>query len=291
MINKHYLLQSRCRNPGTALLCVLPNLKHQMSEHRSYHGPLTGDEAEHILKQNTEPNCYLTRYSNNRQSYILSVINAEKKSFHFQLIIDNDVPSYEIQGTQKKHNSLDDLLKHLERTPLSPTIRYIGKPCLPPGQQQPIPQEQQKQPQERQQEEVSILQVLKQCHQTQDHLLGRMVEQQKIQQQQMVEQMQKQEKQQQEQQQQHHQSQKELFDRMDEQQKVKEQQMTEQRQAQERLQGQHHQVQKDLLDRLAHQQQLYGEQLVQQREALDRQQEERRQQLQELVDRSHCSLS
>ena len=183
-----------------------------MSEHRSYHGPLNGDEAEHILKQNAEPNCYLTRYSNNRQSYILSVINAERKSSHFQLIIDNDVPSYEIKGTQKKHNSLDDLLNYLERTPLSPTIRSIGKPCLPPGQQQPIPQE-------RQQEEETFLQVLKQCHKTQERILDRMANQQEVQQ----------------------------------------RQLAQQRQAQEWLQEQHHQTQKALVDRMAEQQRAYQE--------------------------------
>ena len=105
-----------------------------MPEHSSYHGDISGPEAERILKESPKRNCYLTRYSRNSSTYTLSVVyiyNNQDKVLHLKLSIDNERLQHSLEGTEKIFTTLNELLQYYENNPLSPEIRNLGSPCLP----------------------------------------------------------------------------------------------------------------------------------------------------------------
>ena len=105
-----------------------------MPEHSSYHGDISGPEAERILKESPKRNCYLTRYSRNSSTYTLSVVyiyNNQDKVLHLKLSIDNELLQHSLEGTLKIFATLNELLQYYENNPLSPEIRNLGSPCLP----------------------------------------------------------------------------------------------------------------------------------------------------------------
>ncbi len=105
-----------------------------MDKHRSYHGRMTGAAAVQVLKGMNEVPCYLTRFSVNHNKYVLSVLtedmDGEPENQDFELFIDNDINRYELLGTGKSFNNIDDLLSFYERSPLTETIQSIGVPCV-----------------------------------------------------------------------------------------------------------------------------------------------------------------
>ena len=122
--------------------------RYEMPNHRSYHGEITDKEAEQRLIKHSERNCYLTRYSRNSRTYVLSVIISHTNhevTVHLKLKIDSEGPSYTLEGTGKIFQMLEELLSFYGSNPLSPEIRNIGSPCLPPELQQTSPHQQETQ--------------------------------------------------------------------------------------------------------------------------------------------------
>jgi len=110
-----------------------------MPNHQSYHGELSSNEAERRLLDTSGPlegsNCYLTRYSNTNDSYSVSAVvhpKGSQKLVHLKLSIDTDQNCYDLEGSQKRFRTLDELLNYFEQNPLSSDIRALGTPCLPP---------------------------------------------------------------------------------------------------------------------------------------------------------------
>ena len=90
---------------------------------------MNGDEAEATLQeQNTCDCCYLTRYSEVRDEYILSVLLREDGESVFKnfIIISNE-NDYEISGSEEKFANLDELLEFYKKHPLLHNIDGIGE--------------------------------------------------------------------------------------------------------------------------------------------------------------------
>ncbi len=112
-----------------------------MPNHISYHGELDSKEAERRLSmaqvqaqgQAYSCNCYLTRYSKNRESYVVSALvyhNGNQTPVHIKLNIDNE-NGHSLEGTMKIYRTLDELLHYYESNPLSHDIRGLGAPVTP----------------------------------------------------------------------------------------------------------------------------------------------------------------
>ena len=106
---------------------VLPPTRQQMPDHPAYHEEITGEIAEGRLRAKSGP-CFLFRYSEVEKCYQIS-IKYDDKVMHIKLQIDKDAPSYQLDGSEKNFNSLDDLIKYYQKNALSPAIRKIGQPC------------------------------------------------------------------------------------------------------------------------------------------------------------------
>ena len=91
------------------------------------------DEAETKLRRAGKDCCYLTRYSESIDEYILSVLRRKNDDDivfqHFRITIWHDekpAVSYEILGSTKKFESIDKLLKFYKTNPLNHYINNIG---------------------------------------------------------------------------------------------------------------------------------------------------------------------
>ena len=100
---------------------------------KGYWGALTGKEAEDHLRS-CGTNCYLIRYSQNQEKYVISVMrtDAEPAIQHYQVSIrrGNDRPTYWIEGTEEWFTSVEELLKFYQKTPLTRSNRTIGQVCV-----------------------------------------------------------------------------------------------------------------------------------------------------------------
>ncbi len=106
--------------------------KEIMTTHSSYHGKMTGENPEEIMRKMKEP-CYLTRFSENHNRYVLSLMIKDKKGFefmHIPLIINDEESKYEIEGTNNPFRSVNNMLGYYEHNNLDPTIPNIGIPCI-----------------------------------------------------------------------------------------------------------------------------------------------------------------
>ena len=106
-----------------------------MPHHPSYHEIISGKEAERRLTENSEGNCYLTRYSESEEKYVVSAIVSHRgmrEPVHFVLEIDSEAPSYSFKGSEKIFRTIDELLTYYEQYPLNEEIRSIGSICHPP---------------------------------------------------------------------------------------------------------------------------------------------------------------
>ncbi len=109
----------------------------QISQHPSYHGPITWKEAESTLKQHGG-NCYLTRCD--KPCFMLSVLQRDfsgKKAFReFEFYIQRDPQDlnkvlFEISGTEYPLDSLADLLLFYESAVLSDQSPNGIGVCIP----------------------------------------------------------------------------------------------------------------------------------------------------------------
>ena len=100
---------------------------------------MTGAEAEHKLKRH-RGNCYLIRYSNSKQHYVLSVLNINAQKLtqeicHFKLNIrkEGDHNVYEIEGTEQEFTDISALLEFYRHDSLTHSNCTIGEVCVRPS--------------------------------------------------------------------------------------------------------------------------------------------------------------
>ena len=100
-----------------------------MDEHHSYHQAITGKEAEERLKMCGD-HCYLTRYSEARGCYILSVYTKQNvKHFEISFEPSGDHKVYKISGKAEEFNAIEAMLAHYENHRIDPAIKTIGR-CI-----------------------------------------------------------------------------------------------------------------------------------------------------------------
>ncbi len=104
-----------------------------MNYHSSYHGNLTGRDAEQLLKLEASHHCYLIRYSKKRKCYVLSVKYmkiSEIDVAHFRIQLANRKMWLDAEGNEAvQFDSLEDMLLHYRDHPLNYGILGIGEQC------------------------------------------------------------------------------------------------------------------------------------------------------------------
>ena len=113
----------------------------EISRDPSFHGPLSGVEAEERLAR-AGVDCFLTRYSKTRSKeegksvYVISVmrdIHGERKFGHFDLSIEKNpttkYANFEIVGSENKMSHIRTLLKFYKNTAVDHYFSGIGE-CL-----------------------------------------------------------------------------------------------------------------------------------------------------------------
>ena len=99
-----------------------------MEEHTSYHNAITGEEAICRLKQSGLPHCYLTRYSQDKLIYVLTVYWRQRPQDveeHFELR--NEQGRCKIARKHQEFENLKELLEHYEQHRISPSLPNIGQ--------------------------------------------------------------------------------------------------------------------------------------------------------------------
>lgn len=99
-----------------------------MGEHGSYHGVIAAEEAEFRLQQSGIPHCYLTRYSKDKNIYVLSVYMKGRPNNvieHYHIGKKDDM--YQIEGKMEKFDSTEELLQHYIANRISPSVPNIGE--------------------------------------------------------------------------------------------------------------------------------------------------------------------
>ena len=102
--------------------------KNLMSHHNSYHHCITGKEAERRLN-NWGGDCYLTRYSEARNCFVLSVHKQQSPKDvikHFKILIDEG-GKHSIEGVDKKFADATEMLEHYEGVMINPAFTTIGR--------------------------------------------------------------------------------------------------------------------------------------------------------------------
>lgn len=97
----------------------------------SFHGTMSGYEAEARLREQESNCCYLTRYSESREELTLSVMRRKDDDYIFQNFDivgepEESPTSYEIFGTDEKFDSIVNLLDFYKENPLNHNIDSIG---------------------------------------------------------------------------------------------------------------------------------------------------------------------
>ena len=102
-----------------------------MERHESYHRSISGEEAERRLNA-CGNHCYLTRYSENRRCYVLSVYQKKPVPItkHFRICVDNtgDSKMYRVEGKTLEFKGMEALLREYETNPIDPAFMTIGRP-------------------------------------------------------------------------------------------------------------------------------------------------------------------
>ena len=98
-----------------------------MGEHDSYHQRISAEEAEKRLKKYDGNRCYLTRFSQNNNHYVLSVYQKIPTQEIEHYGIDIQDGKYKIQGKEDVFNDVTQMLKHYEQKRLDPAFKNIGK--------------------------------------------------------------------------------------------------------------------------------------------------------------------
>ncbi len=106
------------------------NERKMMEEHGSYHRSISGEEAERRLKACSD-HCYLTRYSENRRCYMLTVYQKWPipTTKHFEICLENlgDSKAYTIAGKTQEFKGIGALLHEYENSSIDPAFRTIGR--------------------------------------------------------------------------------------------------------------------------------------------------------------------
>ena len=97
---------------------------------------MTKEQAEgHLRKRLT--NCYLIRYSEGEQQFVISVMRRDDDNpiptiEHYKLNItkEGDQSVYEIEGTEKKFTDISSLLEFYKKNPLTSSKCTIGIACI-----------------------------------------------------------------------------------------------------------------------------------------------------------------
>lgn len=103
----------------------------EFSNHPNFHGAIDANEAESLLRKQNINSCYLLRYSESRDEYTLSVLRNKKDKYvfhNFDIYIEQeeDRATYEISGSEKKFNSIAELIDFFKENPLNHSIDRIG---------------------------------------------------------------------------------------------------------------------------------------------------------------------
>ena len=135
-----YYIQGICtyrRSADTVLADPTSEIK-DVTTRKGYVGIMSSGEAEKHLRR-CRGNCYLIRYSESKQSYILSVVRRDDEYpiphiQHYKLIITrvdgNNV--YEIEGSKKQFSDISELLEFYQTHPLTRSNLTIGDPYVKP---------------------------------------------------------------------------------------------------------------------------------------------------------------
>ena len=111
---------------ATSVLATVVVERKMIAEDTSYHAGITGEEAIKRLQVSGNPHCYLIRYSEAQECYILTVYCKQSPSDvekHFKILVD---PKYKIENTANEFESIGQLLEHYENHRIHPTLRKIG---------------------------------------------------------------------------------------------------------------------------------------------------------------------
>ena len=125
------------RVPGKAI----PHMTLQVMEATpSFHGAISSWEAENRLRKN-RGNCYLTRYSDRRGEFVLSIYKKDKEedqgtesevfhNFNISITKAGDDTSHEVSGTEKKFKIMTEMLDYYKDAYIAPHIDCIGEECV-----------------------------------------------------------------------------------------------------------------------------------------------------------------
>ena len=111
----------------TACFTLALNSNEMMGEHSSYHQSIPGEEAIRRLRASGQPHCYLTRYSEASNSYVLSVYQRQRPKDvekHFAIKIKDG--KLNINGTTEYFGDIGQLLVFYEEKRIHPSLRNIG---------------------------------------------------------------------------------------------------------------------------------------------------------------------
>lgn len=109
---------------------------HMVANHSSYHEALTGKLAENRLKLfcNYTMNCnrcYLTRYSSERDKYVLSIYTRERdteSTLHYEIVVSSQ-GKLQIKGKAQEFDDIEKLLEHYENNVFDARLKNIGRNC------------------------------------------------------------------------------------------------------------------------------------------------------------------
>ncbi len=114
----------------TASITAAPPKGRLMGEHSSYHQSIPTEEAERRLKL-FGTHCYLTRYNENSQCYVLSVYKKQTPDDtikHFKIEIKEN-GKYKIDGKDEEFNDIGELLTEYEQNRIDQALKNIGRNC------------------------------------------------------------------------------------------------------------------------------------------------------------------
>jgi hypothetical protein len=113
----------------TAVISSGVNEGDMIGEHPSYHQAITGEEAERRLRRFCG-HCFLTRYSEKREKYILSTfknLKPEPVIRHFAIIKKHG--KVHIEGIDNTHDDLQALLTYYQEHRVNQAVKSIGRQC------------------------------------------------------------------------------------------------------------------------------------------------------------------
>lgn len=125
-------VKSRCSRKKECVVKAIAEWMKEKFSTSSFHGALNAEEAKIRLVKQDNHCSYLTRYSESMEKHILSVLIQKEdedvfQNFHIK-VEHNQVgdTTFEIDGTGKKHDSIEELLQYYKDHPLNYRIERIG---------------------------------------------------------------------------------------------------------------------------------------------------------------------